>query len=327
LSVDGAAFQSTALRCDYTRPTPCPNRISSYTLNTARLPDGAHSVTLFAANAAGTVARASRTIYVDNNAPDAPQAVSVDGGEAWRPVNSFTVHWRNPGGQVSPITTAHYRLCRADQPFSCQIGAQSQAGAQSLASVPVPATGDYTLQVWLEDQAGNSNAQDISNAVHLRFDDQPPRLAFLPEDPNNPRQVSVAVSEPDSGLAAGQIQISRQGTNAWYDVPTTPAPARLLGQIDDTHLPAGRYRLRAFARDAANNTGLTDLAFNGQPARVDAPLRIRMQMRAGFLLRSTTHKRHPNHRSNTSLRGTSRVRYGAHAVIQGRLTNTPTDSR
>lgn len=324
LFVDGALTQLTNVPCDFSRPAPCHDVSSSYTLDTGRLSDGPHTASVTVANAAGNPAGAQRTIYVDNTPPDRPQAVAVAGGEGWRATNGFNVTWQNPGGQASPITTAHYRLCHSSAPDQCVEGAQSAAGISSLTGLQVPGTGDYVLEVWLEDQAANQDVHNVSDPVHLRFDDQPPRLAFRPDDPNDPRRVSVAVSEPDSGLAAGEIQLSREGTNDWRDVPTTVAGNGLSGQIDDTRLAPGRYLLRAFARDGAGNVGEGDQTLAGRPAQIEAPLRVAMQLRAGFALQRVVRFGHHHRRARHQvvLRQALRVGQGARALIGGRLTNT-----
>lgn len=321
LFVDGAVSQSTNVPCDFSRPAPCHDVSSSYTLDTGRLSDGPHNVLVAVGNPAGNPTGAQRTIYVDNNAPDRPQGMSVDGGEGWRSANGFSVRWQNPGGQASPITVAHYRLCRGADASSCSEGTQSGANIASLSGLSVPSTGDYTLQVWLEDQAGNANAQNVSAPVHLRFDDRPPRLAFRPDDPNDPRKVSVAVSEPDSGLATGEIQISQEGSNDWRAVPTSVGAGGLSGQIDDTHLAPGRYLLRAFAHDVAGNVGESDQTLAGRPAQIQAPLRVAMQLTAGFAAERVVRRGRHRKRRELVLRPVVRVGQGAHVVIRGRLTN------
>ncbi len=321
LFVDGALSQSTNVPCDFSRPAPCHDVSSSYTLDTGRLSDGPHNVLVAVGNPAGNPTGAQRTIYVDNTPPDRPQSVAVTGGEGWRATNGFDVTWQNPGGQAAPITTAHYRLCQASAPDRCVEGTQSALGISSLSGLQAPATGDYVLQVWLEDQASNQDVHNVSAPVHLRFDDQPPRLAFLPNDPNDPRKVSVAVSEPDSGLASGEIQISREGSNDWRDVPTTVETGGLSGQIDDAHLAPGRYLLRAFAHDVAGNVGEGDQTLAGRPAQIEAPLRVAMQLTAGFAAERVVRRGRHRSRHELVLRPAVRVGQGAHVVIRGRLTN------
>ena len=55
----------------------------------------------------------------------------------------------------------------------------------------------------------------------LRFDPEPPALAFENSPSSDPTLISVAVTDKISGLASGEIELSRQGSGTWQAL-TTP---------------------------------------------------------------------------------------------------------
>lgn len=173
--VDGHRRNLDPRECDYTRRVPCPRAITrAYSLDTRDLTDGPHEVAVDAVDTAGNRARLSRSIRVDNHAPGAVAGLHVVGGDQTRGENSFDVRWTVPGGQAAPIARAHYRLCRAGAaPADCVIGARDgpNAGIDALA---VPGRGDWRLEVWLEDEAGNVAPGSAPEPVTLSFDDRAP---------------------------------------------------------------------------------------------------------------------------------------------------------
>ncbi len=176
LYVDGTKLRDDTRSCNFEQPVPCSNvSNASYSVDTRTLSDGAHTVKVETVDSAGNAASQSRSIVVDNGAP-APPTVAMVGGEGWRASNDFAASWTNPGGQAAPIVKAHYELCRADEPGSCQpAGAQTGTNLTSLSGLNLPAEGDYTLSVWLEDAAGNTSAANSSAPVHLRYDGSAPK--------------------------------------------------------------------------------------------------------------------------------------------------------
>ena len=66
--------------------------------------------------------------------------------------------------------------------------------------------------------------------------------------------MGAPVSDPLSGVASGQIEISRAGTGTWQCLATKLEGERLEARVDDATLPPGRYFLRASATDRAGNT-------------------------------------------------------------------------
>jgi hypothetical protein len=176
LAIDGVPVSKRRRTCDYTRPIPCGNLPSrTDRLDTARLRDGRHVLSVDAVDTADNRAVAHRAVQVDNHAPRRVGDLRVEGGEDVRSTNSFDLRWTAPPDQAAPIVRAHYRLCPANAPgegrTTCTTGART-GSSPSIAGLSVPRRGDYTLQVWLEDAAGNVDHRTASNRVRLRFDDR-----------------------------------------------------------------------------------------------------------------------------------------------------------
>jgi 5-hydroxyisourate hydrolase-like protein (transthyretin family) len=164
--------------------------------------------------------------------------------------------------------------------------------------------------------------------VPLKFDPEPPQLAFEQGSSSDPTLVSVAVTDRVSGLASGQIELSRQGTGTWQSLATERQGDRLLARIDDSLLPAGVYLLRATAWDQASNQNSTDKRANGEPMVVTLPLRAPTVLRAGVQTERTIRrsirrrgKRRTVRRRVVELRPQAEVRYGERVTIVGRLEN------
>ena len=179
--VDGRLQEDYEGACDFTKRAPCANLPASrYLLHTQALADGTHQMRVEAVDTAGNVGKLAGSFRSDNTPPDAPGAVRVDGGEGWRSVNSFRLSWTN-SASAAPIAAAHYELCNVAG-GGCVTGERRGDGIASIADVAVPAPGDYSARVWLEDAAGNVNPGNRSVPVHLRFDDVAPGQAAPAEN-------------------------------------------------------------------------------------------------------------------------------------------------
>jgi len=156
--VDGTAYDATGRACDFTFAVPCSNlTAATVTLNSAAIADGSHTVRLAAQDAAGNESLTSPvTMTFDNTAPAAPTALTVAGG-ASKTTNSFDVSWANPGGQVSPLTTVHYRIGAGAE--------QTVPLTTSLTGLTLPGAGSDPLSVWLEDEAGNATQANAATAT------------------------------------------------------------------------------------------------------------------------------------------------------------------
>jgi hypothetical protein len=263
-----------SITCDFARPRPCADLDNAgLPLDTRTAADGVHALRFVGVDAAGNVASLERAIAVDNHAPGPPRAPSVAGGEAWRGAGPFDVAWTNPSGQTAPIMRVHWRLCRDG---ACEEGSRDGAGISRLGGLRVVGAGDSTLALWLEDEAGNVDAAQAADPVHLRLDDVAPRTAgFDLADPADPRRVSLAASDVHSGLAAARIELRERGGGTWRVLPTALASdGRAVARIPDAELADGTYELRALIRDAVGNETLADRDVTGRPMVVVLPLRL-----------------------------------------------------
>jgi 5-hydroxyisourate hydrolase-like protein (transthyretin family) len=140
----------------------------------------------------------------------------------------------------------------------------------------VAGAGDSTLALWLEDEAGNADAAQAAEPVHLRLDDVAPSTGgFELQDPADPRRVSLLASDVHSGLAGARIELRQRGGSAWRALPTTlGADGRAAARIPDAELPDGTYELRALIRDAVGNETLADRDVTGRPMVLVLPLRL-----------------------------------------------------
>jgi hypothetical protein len=140
--------------------------------------------------------------------------------------------------------------------------------------------------------------------------------------------VTVRVEDPLSGLAGGQIELSREGTGSWQTLPTHAGNGRLTSRIDDASLAPGRYLLRATTYDQAGNQNSTDRQLDGNPMAISLPLRTPTSLQAGFVESRTVRrpirrrgKRRTIRERVESLSGSARVTYGSRTPIRGALKN------
>jgi 5-hydroxyisourate hydrolase-like protein (transthyretin family) len=306
---------------------PCPNGPGQIALDTSEFAEGTQALVVQAQDAAGNVANsATLTARIDNTPPERAD-VGLDGGEGWRNQNAFAAGWTNPpAGDSAPITAAIYRLCPAGSQ-KCVTGEHTGLDISRF-GLTVPAPGEWTLSVWRRDAAGNEASHDPSAPVTLRYDPEPPQLAFEPSPTSDPTLVGVRVTDRVSGLAHGAIELSRAGSGTWQALGTQTQGDRLLARIDDAALPAGTYELRARAADQAGNEGSTSHRVDGQPMVVTLPLRITSTMRAGVEHRKTVKRKVRRHgkvrrvrRRITVLRPAGRIELGKQVKIAGQLTN------
>jgi hypothetical protein len=249
-----------------TRMQPCLTAVSgTHTIATTNFSDGAHTVAHCTTDFAGNSACApSRTVLIDNNPPAHPRSLRVAGGEGWRRVNDFDLGWENPDqGPASPIAAALWRIT---SPSGFDTGVRTAAGRDrnSLLDLSVPASGTFSLQLWLRDEAGN-DAPSSAVTVPLRLDGVKPAVAFSTEDSTT--QVMADVSDEHSGPAPGQILYRRVDAADWTELSTklvaanAPDKAHLVAPMPD--LGYGTYVFRADAVDAAGNTASTSLRADG----------------------------------------------------------------
>lgn len=312
----------------FANQVPCPNGSGQITVDTHRLPEGTQQLVVQAQDTAGNVGTSSPVVARVDNTPPGRVDVGVEGGDGWRNQNSFTLSWTNPAeADRAPIAAVVTKLCPAVGGGSCTQGEQAGEGVASL-PLQAPAPGEWTVSAFRRDAAGNQEPNAASVPVTLRYDPDPPQLAFEQPSASDPTLVSAQVTDKTSGLADGRIEISPDGSNTWRTLDTQKDGSRLVARIDDSALPAGSYLLRATAYDQARNEASTTQRVDGQPMAVVLPLRITSVMQAGVPRTRTvrrTERRHGKRkkvsRRVTELRPASGVAFGHRVRISGRLLN------
>jgi hypothetical protein len=304
----------------FTDPVPCPSGPGQMVVRTNEAKtEGTHQLVVEAQDAGGNrTASAPVLARIDSTAPPRVE-VTVEAGDAWRNVNEWAAVWTNPDeGDRAPITAANYELCAAGT-TSCSRGTAAAPGISRL-PLTVPDAGEWTLSVWRRDAAGNEEDEHASVPATLRYDPDPPQLAFEASDPQDPTLVAVRVTDQLSGLADGTIEIAASGSAAWQTLATQKESSRLVTRIDDAALPAGTYVLRARAQDRAGNQTLIDSRSDGQPMVVTLPLRGPAILKAGF----ERTVRAPGKRRGriVVLRPAARVGFGKRVTIAGRLATS-----
>jgi hypothetical protein len=254
-----------------TQMRPCYTDVSgTLTIDTTRFSDGPHSVDSCEYDFAGVVSCAgARGVFIDNNPPAAPNAPRVAGGDGWRRSNGFTLEWANPDqGPASAIAGAWYRLLGPGGYDSGDRNYATGTWITKIGGVQVPAEGDWTVWVWLRDEAGNANPANFAE-LHLRYDSAPPAVAFEgkegDEDRPPPPQLVATVADSLSGPAGGTISYRRAEAKDFTDLPTKlrQDQGRTVLVAPTPTLSPGTWIFRAEASDAAGNTASTSLRGDG----------------------------------------------------------------
>jgi hypothetical protein len=324
--VAGDAAGESSRSCDYTQRIPCPSGPGQIEVDTDKLPEGTQQLHLSATDAAGNTAESAPvTVRIDNTPPGAVP-VSVEGGETWRNHDSFALGWQNPPEEDrAPIVAADWRICRVGG-GECQTGTASGPSIAAVGGLTVPGPGEWETQIWRQDAAGNTQPQNASVPVRMRFDPEPPELGFEPTTAQDPTRVGVHVTDKVSGVAAGEVELSLAGSGVWEPLPSVLEGEELVTRIDDASLPAGEYQLRASATDKAGNEASSESRIDGSPMKVTLPLRTPTSVGASVQVsrveRKVVHRKGRRHvvRHRVSEEGPKEtVGFGTKAIFSGRL--------
>ena len=321
--IDGGLKSASRRDCDPTMKT-CPDwpGVSLTVATGSDLSDGKHRLTVQAVDRADNVGELTRDLFIDNTPPASPRDVAVRTGDAWRPSATFDVTWKNPPQDFAPIAGAEYTLCpTAPVVTPCVRGTKDARGVEALSGLQVPQPGDWLLTTWLRDAAGNSRPETAAPPVHLRFDPNPPQVAIRPIDPEDPSRVRVDASDDLSGIARGDIELRREGTETWHRLDAVPEAGGFSAVLHDERLADGVYELRAHVWDAAGNERSSQQLATGETARLVLPLRVKTQLLVG-------RTRHVRARAAGSRRRHVRtiyvrrplLRHGRRVRLHGRLT-------
>jgi len=293
-----------------TRLRPCQGQAETVGhLATDRFSDGPHTVRAcgqdFASNRTCT---ADLTLRMDNTAPASPRSLEVIGGDQWRSNNGFSLTWELPDqGRAAPVTAARYALTGPD---GFALGPLDTDSVDSLSDLQLPAPGEYRIEVWLVDAAGNQ-ARSASARAILRLDDVSPSAHLLRPGGDRPDLLRSPVSDTHSGPEGGLIQVRRRGSGEWQDLPTSFDARRswLTADFDSELRLPGTWEVRATAVDRAGNQTATSRLQDGSHLLLQAPAKTGTDLQASLS---------SGRRKGRDLN----VRLGLRAVLTGRLVTS-----
>ncbi len=324
--IDGQGNRQIFRSCaDPTLLVRCSEWTEPVGVELLRVADGPHQVSIRATDVTGNVATsAPRSVLIDNTPPARAAAFTVAGGTGWKGTNRFDLAWTNPdAAKGSPVAALVSDVCPArnvaGDRAGCVNGRRPVTKAM-MENFTVPARGEWRARFWLEDEAGNQNP-GTAEEVLLAFDDDAPRLAFLPPDPEDPSRIHVSVSDDTSAPARGEIEARREGDDKWRSLESKLEGASLSALIDDESLPDGLYSLRARVFDLAGNERSTTEGTDGKPVKIALPVRVRTRLAVGRVKRVRSRR---TRRGKRVYRRTLVVRprssYGRTVRLSGRLT-------
>ena len=204
----------------------------------------------------------STTMHPQSRAP------GLEGGEGWRAVTT------SPWMGESDWPGVADRACAVPALRRGRVAARAAVTVRtSCRATAGPGAGGVHARVWLEDAAGNHDAERASDPISLRFDDEAPTAAFEPSDGSDSLTVVASVADRGAGVIAGSIELAEPGESVWRDLAATLNGDRLVGTLDDASLPDGVYEIRAHLRDGAGNERMADWRRDGSPMLESLPAR------------------------------------------------------
>ncbi len=251
------------------RPCPAGPYNHSWTLDTASVSDGAHSLQVCAQdygqyrglNGTGGATCDSRTIHTDNHPPGAPVGLEATSANPNRYLPDFGARWQLPPDSGSPLATARYVVVDAEG--EVVVPAQTIAGPSptSIPAIEGPAKpGDYRLRVWLEDSVGLTGPAAM---VPVPRDTTPPAApqglqVTAPERQRSAEGFDLRwqnIADAGSPIDAAHYQVlDGAGRVA---VPTQTVTGEGVAAIEDLDTPEqpGSYTLRLWLSDEEGNVG------------------------------------------------------------------------
>ena len=259
----------------------CPNPVSwSFSVDTrSEVPtDGYFKIDLNATNAAGVVATAPKTVWVDND----PVGVSFR-----------TSNDPNPTVWVNHAVTVNATPSAGPSGVGGMNCAVDRASATSYPASGVTIDGDgvHTVSCTAWNRAVGPQGQPNTggNSITIKIDEAPPAIAFEPPNPSDPTALVVDTSDSESGVADGSIEMAPAGTNDWTTLPTTFDGARLLAHFDD----AGRHGPYTFQVTSCDNVGncATSSEQLALPMRIASDSQVSLAKIVNPLRKRVVHKR------------------------------------
>lgn len=185
VKIDGSAVLDEGSPCRQAHVNPCPLQLAGTeaSVDTSKIADGNHTVTIEVEDLSGRIARTTRTVKIDRTAPAAPRDLEVV-PDRWTSNNDFTLEFSTKWttGDGSPIVGAYVKTGSAptsptDGEFLDAFGPE---GLKRLRGIKASALGEVPVYVWLRDEAGNVTQANRSEGK-LRFDQEPPAQVRVAE--------------------------------------------------------------------------------------------------------------------------------------------------
>lgn len=257
--------------CDYARMKPCPGvSAASFSVDTSTVPDGTHELKVTATDAANQEATATGTLRVDRHAPAMPvnlaAAVATDG--------TYQITWKNPDqGTASPIVGAHVAVCDPAPALTCSPGQRTAGpGIEQVKNVAV-ASGQQSVRVWLEDEAGNvdpgnSSVVPVRSATRVTprlVETQPPILLPSGPAPSSRIKVTKARRAGRSLIVSGTIARGASARVTAKLSRTRTGKTQLTGRTTPRQ---GKWSIRVTLTASTRNANALylTLSFAGQDA-------------------------------------------------------------
>ena len=139
----------------------------------------------------------------------------------------------------------------------------------------------------------------------VMVDNAQPALAFTNEqDADSAETIRADVFDEHSGVATARLFMRPADGKEWQSLETKLVDGQARASVDSSALPAGEYEFRATAADIAGNTAETTRRANGDPMKLNFPLRTPAEL--------TAHLSRGGSKSQV-------VRYGTDAKAKGLL--------
>ena len=196
--------------CNFTQARPCSDQTSQLTVPIGELPDGRHSLTVAATDAAGNSSRshAGHLTSTTRRRIRSPHRSSVETRGDGPTVSRSA--WTNPADHAAPVVRAYWKICASDGTCPSR-GQHDGANIQRVAVAQGAGARRIPAARVAQDAAGNAREGSAAISAALRFDPEPPELTFEPTDITDPLRVVVNAVDRHSGVARGEIEMRAAG--------------------------------------------------------------------------------------------------------------------